>query len=68
MVGNNLVPQVFVPYCTGLMKQATLESSVEGSIFICFNNQTGWKKNTKKVIYLKARHVQFNRKSNIFGL
>ena len=31
---DNLLPQVFVPYCAGFTKRATLESSVTGSILI----------------------------------
>jgi len=33
----NLIPQIFVPFCASLTKQATLKSFVTGSMLIDFN-------------------------------
>ena len=71
MVNNNLVPRVFVPYCAGLTKRATLESSVTRSILIGLKDNTnGGSKipRSSLVIHLKAGHAQLNRKSATFGL
>ena len=41
---GNLVPRVFIPYCAGLTKRATLESSVTRSILIGLQDNTNGRK------------------------
>ena len=44
----NLVPRVFLPYCAGLTKRATLESSVTNSILIGLKDNTNGRKQYSK--------------------
>ena len=70
--GPNLVPQVFVPYYAGLTKRATPRKFHCRVDFDCFWKQSNWPKvkyrEARWSCILKARHAQFNRKPDIFGL
>ena len=43
-IRRNLVPRVFVAYCAGLTKRATLKSSGTRSILVGFKNNTSGRK------------------------
>ena len=67
----NLAPRVFVPYCTGLTKRATLESSFTDRFWLVLTKIQMAGSETPRsslVIHLKSGHAQFNRRSDIFGL
>ena len=44
LYARNLVPRVFVPYCAGFTKRATLQSSVTRSTLISLKDNTNGRK------------------------